>query len=225
MRSITLSGWGQPYDALQVIAPEAQHIDYLPAGSVPAALEQLSKYAHAQMVIGWSMGGQLALQAIAKGVLAPEKLVLIATPFQFAQDTPGGIGMGAQTLAQFRANLQRDITRTLNKSYALIAHGDSKAEPMQEHLNAARSRLVEHDWLYWLDSLSLQTAHGVDFSRFPPTLLLHGAKDVVVQPEQSHVLASSLPKARVEIFEECGHAPHWHDTVRVRRLIEEHKAW
>lgn len=213
MKTLALSGWGQPHDALREAVPQAVHADYAYGGSMQSALELIERHKDAEVVVGWSMGGQMAVRAVAEGLLSPQRLVLIATPFQ-------RVGAGADTLAQFRANFERDTARALKKSYALIAHGDTQGEYIKPHLDAALSRLPPHDWLYWLEALT----HAADAQRlahFPETHLIHGARDVVVGSEQSRLYQRALPNATLHVFEGAGHAPHWHDVLRVRRIVEE----
>ncbi len=220
MSIIALSGWGQPPDALREAAPGAEHLDYTATGSVDAAIELLAAR-RPRAVIGWSMGGQLAVRAIEAGAMLPQRLVLIATPFQFIRSQTLPLGMSAATFALFSENYLRNPERTFRKSYALIAHGDSRAAEMEPILAAARARLPQRDWLYWLEALSAYSSAGVDFSAFPPTLLLHGDADAVVDHAQAPAFARALPEARLENFAQCGHAPHWHDTARAQKLITE----
>lgn len=214
---LALSGWGQPHDALEAVAPGARHVDYA-GGTLEQAMDTLAGYADARTVIGWSMGGMLAVRAVAAGVLRPERLVLIATPYQFARTPARALGMPQDVLAQYRENFVRSPERTLQKSYALIAHGDARAERVQPQLQAARARLPGHDWLYWLDVLAAGSAQGLDLQGFPPTVLVHGDRDAVIRLEQSEAFARALPQAALHVFEGCGHAPHWHDGARLMRL-------
>jgi pimeloyl-[acyl-carrier protein] methyl ester esterase len=219
MKTVALSGWGQPHDALRAIAPDAVHVPYAGAESVEQAFALLAPHRDAQTLIGWSMGGQMAVRAVADGVLKPKLLVLIATPFQFIRNTPAGVGMPPDIFAQYSDNYRRNPERTLNKSYALIAHNDKNADTVWEYLAEARLRIPQADWQRWLEWLSDYSCHSLDFSQFPLTLLLHGSEDVVVSPLQSQAYRDRLPCSELRMLEGCGHAPHWHDSERVRGLI------
>lgn len=221
---ITLSGFGQPHDALRDIAPDALHLDYAVHDALPPVYAMLEPHANARAVIGWSMGGQLAVRAIAEGVLKPERLVLLGTPFHFLREPGSTLGMPQDIFAQYRSNFLANPERTLNKSYALIAHRDTQAEILQEKLTSARARLQPRPWATWLDTLTTYSCRDVDFSCFPPTLLIHGDQDVVIYPDQSHAFQSAMPGANLLMLQGCGHAPHWHDAKRVRAAIEEHIA-
>lgn len=212
MNILALSGWGQPYHALEHIAPEADHVDY-------TASEIMSEH---DAIIGWSLGGQLAVRAIAAGRAKPKKLVLIAAPFQFVATPEKKLGMPRDQFDKFRDNYAKNPARTLTKAWELIAKNDSKAEHIRTRSGAYDiTQEQQRPWLEWLDNLNAFSCDVLDFSDFPPTLLIHGAGDVVVSAEQSHAFAKAIPQAKQFILPESGHAPHWHDEALVRRAIEE----
>jgi len=253
---MTLSGWGQPHDALAAIAPEATHVDYARHTSVLGALADIAARANEHdMVVGWSLGGQLAVRAIAAGMFRPKQLVLIATPFQFVATPQRSLGMKRDLYDKFRGNYARHPERTLHKAWELIHKGDTNADEVRRYLSRARNsplplwegagggglldkELSEDtpppqpsptrgegesiDWLHWLellDGFSFDETHLADF---PPTLLIHGDRDVVVELKQSRRLADAIPQARLMILEGCGHAPHWHDVEGVTETIRKH---
>ena len=49
------------------------------------------------------------------------------------------------------------------------------------------------------------------FDRLPrikqPTLVLHGAEDVLILPENGRVIAAQIPAARFELIDGSGHIP------------------
>ena len=53
-----------------------------------------------------------------------------------------------------------------------------------------------------------------------PVLVLHGDKDSVTPVAAGQYLAAHLPRARFELFADCGHAPFLSDADRVAALIE-----
>jgi len=224
MNTVTLSGWGQPHDALAAIAPNALHIDYARHHSVQAALLDIAAQAkNCDALIGWSLGGQLAVRAIISGLIKPRRLVLIASAFQFVAERPGELGMERFTYDKFRDNYARSPERTLAKAWELIAVDDIHAGRVKAHLNAQnKAEVLAKDWLHWLTSLDGFTFEGSDFSRLPPTLLFHGENDVVVESAQSERFAEVIPDAKLMIFSACGHAPHWHDTDAVKQAIKGH---
>jgi pimeloyl-ACP methyl ester carboxylesterase len=211
---LALSGWAQPARALHdALGLEAAHHDY--SHHAPEhAVASLAPYRDVAHVVGWSMGGQLALAAIAVGVLKPKTLTLLASPFQFV----GARGMGQQTFAQFRANYITDPARTKTRFHGLVAKGDVCARQVM-------AMLTHHDdventsrWLPWLDYLAQANAAHWDVR--VPTLLIHGTADAIVPVEQVACFKAHMPQLQVEIWEGCGHAPHLHDAARLLTTMQ-----
>ena len=220
-RIITLSGWGQPHDALATVAPNALHIDYARHHSAQAALLDIANHeVHPDIVIGWSLGGQLAVRAIAAGLLHPRKLVLISTPFQFVKNETLPVGMPADLFAKFRDNYARNPELTLTKAWSLIHKDDSNADTVREHLAAHdKKTILKHDWLRWLDLLESFSCSDLHLADFPPTTIIHGDGDLVVYPQQQSYFANAIPHAKSITLTGCGHAPHWHNSEFIKQAI------
>lgn len=223
MLTIALTGWGQLPDALKTVAPQARHVDYARHG-LPEALALIGQEGTGcELAVGWSLGGQLLVRAIAQGLLAPKKLVLLAVPFQFVARAEGEMGMKPDTFALFRANCARDQPRCLRKAWELLCVGDEKANDVREHLAWQDAGAANgYDWLGWLDILEEKSCDGLDFSAVPPTLVLHGEGDAVVDARQAAQWHDTLPECGYIPIRGCGHAPHWHDAAAVRGWIESH---
>lgn len=222
---ITLSGWGQPHDSLKLVLPRAHHFDYSPLESPQHIFDELREHAHdADLVVGWSLGGQLLVRAAAQGMIKPRRMALIAAPYQFVENTVPGFGMKRDLFEQFRSNLQNNSPRTLKKAWALVATGDTQEAQVAQLLLELGASMPSRDWLKWLDALSHFSCESLDLSLLPPTLLVHGAQDVVVLPNQSQRFAQRIPSSRLELWEDAGHAPHLHNSNRLRQLLEEHVA-
>ncbi len=224
MKTLALSGWGQPHDALAAILPDATHLDYAHHESAEAAIKAIvaagKSHAH---IVGWSLGGQLAARAVSQGLLRPEKLTLIGVPFQFVANEKLKIGMPRDVYKTFCDNYVSHPERTLRKAWELIAYGDEKEPHVRARLaEQNREKELERGWQRWLQQLDNFNCEGLIWENFPPTLLIHGDKDAVVWHEQAQHFGKYMPQSRLETLRGCGHAPHWHDTRKIRELIERH---
>jgi pimeloyl-ACP methyl ester carboxylesterase len=224
VRTLALSGWGQPQDALAAIAPNATHFDYAQHDSPETAIVAMADAAKKHdRIIGWSLGGQLAVRGIAEGLIQPKHLVLIGVPFQFVKNGVLALGMPRDTYDIFIQNYANNPERTLKKAWELIAYGDVREEQVKSMLAKHNpKKVVEKNWQRWLTHLQHFSCNDLRFEKFPPTLIIHGDQDAVVRYEQAKFFARHLPHSRVETMPGCGHAPHWHDTQKIRDLIERH---
>lgn len=218
MRTITLSGWGQPHDALSPIIADAVAVDYAHAANASEAIHMIATH-EPERVIGWSLGGQLAVRAVAAGAIMPRQLVLIATPYQFVSESE----IGREIFNKFHINYQKNPRRTLDKAWELLHYEDAQSAYIRDQLALFdKDAVMKKDWLRWLGLLGDFSCESLDFSYFPRTLLVHGTKDKVVDIVQSERMASRIAGAELECWENCGHAPHLHDGARLRQLIERH---
>jgi pimeloyl-ACP methyl ester carboxylesterase len=55
----------------------------------------------------------------------------------------------------------------------------------------------------------------------PRTLYFHGAGDMIVHVSQSEYFQRNIKNFRLEIFKNCGHAPHLSDAERIKKIIVE----
>ena len=157
MKHVLLSGWAQPADALLHLAPDALAFDYSLYGSADEAIKALKAQSPSH-IIAWSLGGQLALRALAKGALRLKHLTLIAAPMQFVSDEALK-GMDATTYQLFRDSYASDPIRAKARLHALIAKGDREMKQVMAMLSHhAKVDEVAH-WLPWLEDLA---AHRLD---------------------------------------------------------------
>lgn len=219
MSTLILSGWTQSAEPLAALAPGARMFDYSDFSSIERCFPGLAQFRETKHVIAWSMGGQLALRAIAIGALAPKHLTLIATPYRFV----GEDGMGAETFRLFRESYAKDAARTKTRFHALVAKGDARQSEVVRQLQHHEDVENTERWLPWLDALGLNDATTEPLAKTPQTLIIHGMNDQIVPHAQGEFLARYLPKATLSSWAEVGHAPHVHDGARMMAEIDAHR--
>jgi pimeloyl-ACP methyl ester carboxylesterase len=52
-----------------------------------------------------------------------------------------------------------------------------------------------------------------------PTLLVAGENEPMFPPAEQEELARALPRARLELYKNCGHYPHWEYPERFARDV------
>ena len=226
---VLLHGWGmnlRVFDAL--VAPLSAHyrvtvIDLPGHGASPwhaqlAGSQWLAGLVpllpRAATLVGWSLGGQLALQLASQQGLAVRRLVLIATSARFVQSPDWPAGLPAATLRALAAQLERDASRTIADILAdfleLQVRGSLDAAAVRMGLQQALQRhgmaqplalraglaLLEHNDLREL-------ARRIDM----PALVIAGQHDRVTPPAAAQALVRLLPQGELLQIPRAGHAP------------------
>ncbi|HEX4024736.1 MAG TPA: alpha/beta fold hydrolase [Steroidobacteraceae bacterium] len=159
-------------------------------------------------LIGWSLGGQLALMLAA--ARRARRLVLIASTARFAQAQGWEHGLTAATLQQFAHSLERDAGQTLAGFIDLQARGSRHAAAVRAALHGAlethgRAALpaLRAGLALLADNDLRECARELKI----PVLVIAGQNDCVVPLNASQALAALLPRAQLQVMQRAGHAP------------------
>jgi pimeloyl-[acyl-carrier protein] methyl ester esterase len=162
------------------------------------------------VVLGWSLGGMLALELGRHHVRQLRALILMATTPRFLAGPDWEHGLDPAVLDEFSRGLALDYRRTVQNFLALQTRGDEHA---LETLRLMRSRLAAHGEP---DRRALATGldvlRGADLrDQLPrvtlPALVIAGDHDRLTPPGAGRELAARLPMARFRCVERSGHAP------------------
>ena len=162
------------------------------------------------LLLGWSLGGQIALRLAldAPDHVAGLALVSSTPRFVTAADWPHGIAPGV--LNHFAQHLGDDWRDTVRDFLELQVRGSRDAQVALTTLHAA---LLKHGEaapavlaraLTVLRESDLRAELGAVTT---PTLVLSGQYDRVTPPGAALALAAALPHAQQHEFARCGHAP------------------
>lgn len=162
-------------------------------------------------LVGWSLGGMLALQ-IARAY--PERvasLVLVATTPRFKSTTGWPHGSSSALFKGFKYAVASGAIKSLNRFFMLMLHGDSLSRSEYNQLarmsvdrNNPPSQEGLDSGLELLEKLDLRETVG-DIQQ--PTLIIHGEEDAIVPLAAGSWLANHLPNAELHTVPGCGHAP------------------
>ncbi len=225
---LCLSGWGQKFNSLEKIFSDPafksfqiSSLNYLNLSSTNDFFSEAKKFGDVEILVGWSLGGQMLLRSIAQKIFKPKLLILIAPPFQMVKDLRIRAAMSQETFAQFYQNFVSFPTKTLKKFVILSAMNDRNASQIAKDLEVDDSNFEQLK--FWLEELARFSCFDVDFANdFPQdlrTLYFQGAGDMIVHPSQAEYFLQRIKNFRLEIFKDCGHAPHLNDLARVRSVI------
>jgi len=221
---VLLHGWGLNAEVWQSIVPRLSphfrlHLVDLPGYGRSQALGALSLAEMAQrllphlppraLLLGWSLGGLVATELALRAPQQVAGLISVASsPCFTAGETWPGIK--PETLATFRAQLNSDFQRTVERFLALQTLGTDSARQdarrLKEVVLAQRMPPVAV-----LDG-GLAILREVDLrDRLPhlamPFLRLYGALDGLVPRRVAALLDAALPASPSVVMEKAAHAP------------------
>jgi pimeloyl-[acyl-carrier protein] methyl ester esterase len=210
--------WGQVGDQL-ALTHRVQLVD-LPGHGASAAcapyeldtlVQQLSdQFNEPLTVVGWSLGGQLALRWAQLHPEQVKKLVLVATTPCFVQQYGWHCAMAADTLQEFAASLLQNHALTLKRFLALQLRGSENERELLLDLRARLFAKGEPDVAALKGGLDI--LRDTDMRKqleqiAQPALLIAGERDTLTPKAASEAMVTSLPNARLEVVQGAAHAP------------------
>jgi len=161
-------------------------------------------------VLGWSLGGMVALEHARRNPRHLRALVLVATTPKFLVGPDWEHGLEPTVLDAFTRGLAADWLRTVQGFLALQARGDEYPAATLRTLRAHVTLRSEPDRRALVAGLDV--LRNADLRRcLPqvelPALVIAGAHDCLTPVGAGRQLAAGLPCARLRIIERSGHAP------------------
>lgn len=215
---ICLSGWGQKYDSLEFMFLRSEFADFEVISldySLFDSVERFFAYVESldlrpELIVGWSLGGQLALRLVKEGILRPKKgCVLLAPPFQMVKDARIQAAMVREVYDEFYANFKAAPSKVLQKFAILTAMNDKNASEIARGLEISEEN---HDNLvFWLEELERFSFFDFDFSNVGKVLFFQGRGDMIVHESQVSYFGERIADFSLKMMDGCGHAPHLSD--------------
>jgi pimeloyl-[acyl-carrier protein] methyl ester esterase len=161
-------------------------------------------------VLGWSLGGQVALQWAHRRPERVRRLILAATTPSFVTREGWPDAMTATTLARFGDELRTAYRLTLLRFLTLQVQGSDEGRRTLSHLRAHVFERGEPT----RDALSAALALVLHADLRPllakieaPALVIGGARDALVPLAATRALAAALPHATHRTIDGAAHAP------------------
>ncbi len=220
MTALCLTGWQQPHDALRDVAPlDAVHFDYSAHGDLPSCYRALAEFAEVDALVGWSLGGMIAMVAVAHGIVKPKRLVLIAAQYQYLSDDHFPYAMSLAMAEETKQFYFTDPEAMLQQFQLLMVKGDTHEKQLARRMFSVRPKPWKNGF-FWLEQLAMIRACDMDMAGFPPTAIVHGERDIIAPPEHAQYLHKAIVGSELHLLEGCAHAPHLHDARKLREIVE-----
>jgi pimeloyl-[acyl-carrier protein] methyl ester esterase len=222
---IFLHGWGangsvwarqaQAFqDRFQVLTPNIPDWDpawlgaYLQKFSLPDCL-----------LVGWSLGGMLLLEVLARQTASPGGLVLAGAPAVFCSRPDHPWGQPPAAVRAIRLGLKSDprkVLRDFAQSCLSREEGAFQEEAVSLFPGGEGANLAAG-----LDYLRSQDLRPLLPQLTAPATIIQGDQDPIVPPEQARFLHESLPGSRLRLLPGAGHLPFWTQGEAFNRILEE----
>ncbi len=170
----------------------------------------LSSISNCYSLLGWSLGGQIALDLAAAMPGPIDKLVLVATTPRFVAAPDWPYGMKLEAITKMATQLREDYQQTLRDFLALQVRGSMEGASVVEQMRHALSVHGEaHPEALeaGLNTLATSDLRPTLPHVQTPTLVIAGQNDRITAPGASRVLATSLPDAQYVELRRAAHAP------------------
>jgi pimeloyl-[acyl-carrier protein] methyl ester esterase len=162
------------------------------------------------VLVGWSLGGQLAVELARRRPQQVRALVIVASTPRFTQAPDWPQGLDAETMRAFEYLLEQDWRQTLRDFVQLQVRGGRNAEGTQLQLEAALQAHGQPRIAALRAGLAMLT--GLDQRAVlagvqQPTLVLSGQNDRVTPPAAGRWMSEAMPNARHVQIARAAHAP------------------
>lgn len=161
-------------------------------------------------VVGWSLGGQVALAWAKRVPRQVDRVALIAATPCFPRRRGWPHGVARDVLNGFSGAIAANPAGTLRRFFSLQAQGDGKARQVTRQLRAALAARDGPDPEALLGGLRVLLATDLReklTSIALPVLVLHGDRDRLVPLGAGEYLGRNLPDARLVVLHGAAHAP------------------
>lgn len=206
--------WAETLAVLPGTAPDLPGYGATP-GVAPYTAERVADAVAATLtqpvaLVGWSMGGMVALALAARHPDKVARLALVGASPAFVQRPDWPHGLAPEVLDGFAQSLSEDYRATLLRFLSLQARGGDQAREVIARLRASllqRAEPAPATLAAGLELLRQVDLRGAVQRVACPTLVLHGAHDTLCPAEAGRWLAQGIPGARLALHERAAHAP------------------
>ena len=176
------------------------------------------------MLLGWSLGGQVAMRIALDYPAQIKRLILVSSTPKFVFDDSWQAGIPLADVMSFGEDMRRDTRATLLRFLTLQTRGASAQKMLLESLREtffAAPLPVPQALSAGLDIL-LHTDLQTDVATLTqPTLVIHGSLDKLTPPSAGAWLAQAISHAKYCLIDGAAHAPFLSHPQQVAEAILE----
>ena len=156
-------------------------------------------------LVGWSMGGMIAISFISQHPEYVKKLVLVSTPAKFVVSEDYDVGISHAVMQSFINKLRKSPVRMLGNFASLILkNADFKKEDLnliKKSSNISNKDEILQNLLLLRDCDLRDKLHSIKV----PTLIIHGKGDMICPYACADYMHSKIKNSVLHAFESAGH--------------------
>jgi pimeloyl-[acyl-carrier protein] methyl ester esterase len=175
------------------------------------------------ILVGWSLGGMLAMQLAALHPDRIGKLILISSTPRFTASDTYQAGLPPTILKRLMKKLSHDKWQTQLDFYTLMFSATERAyaEQYSTTLAPVMADIPLSTLTAGLDYLLQMDLRDILTQIIVPCDIIHGSADTVCPISAGHYLANHLPKAKLHLLKDAGHIPFYTRARDFQLLLKE----
>lgn len=218
-----LPGWAMAPASMQALReallarlPDAsvdiQPLPVLQLSSLETDLSRLAQQLKPGVLIGWSLGGMLAVQLNRRFPEHFPRIATLASNACFVERKDWSPAMPGDTFKTFYQSFRDEPEKTLKRFALLVTQGSAQARRMSRELQW--DTLTEEQRLHGLAILGMLDNRVALRSPLQPMLHCFAAQDALVPVAAAEAIAALHPSSRVVINDQASHGlpleqPQW----------------
>ena len=222
---VMLHGWGSNSAIFHSLIKNLSktftlHLVDLPGAGLSRPIEPCHLYSLAEKVadmlpahadvLGWSLGGQVAMRIALDRPDMIRRLVLVGATPCFVNKDDWQLGVAPKVFDDFALNVNQDYQKTMLQNITLQCMGAKDARKTIKILHhkflerpAANTQAIRHGLQILLET---DLREEVQHLR-KPTLLIHGDRDNLAPVQAAHWMMQNLPAGFLRVMAGSAHAP------------------
>jgi malonyl-CoA O-methyltransferase len=192
----------------------------LPEFSLDAVLDVIAaQLPEKSIVMGWSLGGMLAIQLAARFPERVTAVISLAANLKFVASADYIPAMPRAVNRQFNQSFAQDPQATLKLFGGLLVQGDANERALLKQLRRNDAAEVSDNWLQALQLLSVLDNREAFVQLQQPGLHILAEKDALVPIAAAAVMRDLNASQQVVELENTAHALHWSKPQEVVNLV------
>jgi pimeloyl-[acyl-carrier protein] methyl ester esterase len=169
------------------------------------------------LLVGWSLGGMLLLEVLARQPAKAGGLVLVGAPAVFCSRPDHPWGQSPAMVRAMRRALNSDPRKVLQDfSVSCLGPGE---DSFKTEIAALFTGSNGADLANGLDYLLNQDLRLLLADLPVSPAIIQGDQDRIVPPEQARFLQGQLPGSRLHLLPGAGHLPFWTQNKRFNEIL------